>query len=170
MVCIFPRTKLVDNLSYGLWGVMCFQRYGLREVRLYLCNLSDNSLCHVECKRTWICQCEDWVWCIVTWCLIQAQIMLRTSQFGSLDWTGNCWVLPGHSRTIFVVHWFYALSYRVLQNNDGQLLSPSESFKFKSWELFIHLQCPHPCHPSITIQVELTSMVLAVSQLYSMSY
>ena len=36
MVCISPPTKLVDGRGYGLKGVMGFQKYGLRGVRLYI--------------------------------------------------------------------------------------------------------------------------------------
>ena len=35
MVCISPPTKLVDGRGYGLKGVMGYQKYGLRGVRLY---------------------------------------------------------------------------------------------------------------------------------------
>ena len=30
----FPQTNLVDKIFYGIWGVMGYQRYGLRGVRL----------------------------------------------------------------------------------------------------------------------------------------
>ena len=36
MVCISWPTKLVDGRGYGLKGVMGYQKYGLRGVRLYL--------------------------------------------------------------------------------------------------------------------------------------
>ena len=35
MVCISLPTKLVDGRGYGLKGVMGYQKYGLRGVRLY---------------------------------------------------------------------------------------------------------------------------------------
>ena len=36
IVCNFPPTELVDRWSYALQGVMPYERYALRGVRLYI--------------------------------------------------------------------------------------------------------------------------------------